>query len=163
MRVYHGIDDFARDAGQEIGVSEWRTVTQEDIDVFAKVTNDQQWIHVDTERAAASPFGTTVVHGYLTLALVPGLVRTVFNIDGLSMGVNYGSNKVRYPAPVPAGATVRARVKLLSVERSEAWTQSAIQVTIEQQGTGDGPAPKPGCVAEIISRLYEAPGTESRA
>ena len=158
MRVFNGVEDLARSVGQEIGVSEWRVITQRDIDAFAEVTNDQQWIHVDAERAAQGPFGTTVAHGYLTLSLIPGLVRTVYQVDGLAMAVNYGSNKVRYPAPVPTGATVRARVKLLSVDRTEAWAQSVIQVTIERQEAGDQ---KPGCVAEIISRLYESPGSPS--
>ncbi len=159
MRVFSSIDELAQNVGQELGVSQWRTITQDDIDVFAKVTNDEQWIHVDAQRAADGPFGTTVAHGYLTLSLIPGLVRTVYQLDGLAMAVNYGSNKVRYPAPVPTGATVRARVKLLSVERTEPWSQSIIQVTIEQQA--NGMQSKPGCVAEIVSRLYESPGTSS--
>lgn len=152
MSTYDSIDHFAQDVGQELGVSHWHTISQEDIDQFARVTNDEQWIHVDPERAKTGPFGTTVAHGYLTLALVPGLLRTIFQINGQSMGVNYGSNKVRYPAPVRAGAAVRARATLVSVERTEAFAQAVIQVTIEQEGRSA--QQKPGCVAEIVSRLY---------
>ncbi|GAA1498704.1 MaoC family dehydratase [Paeniglutamicibacter kerguelensis] len=148
------MDDFAQCVGEEIGVTEWRTITQEDIDAFAKVTNDHQWIHVDTERAASGPFGTTLVHGYLTLSLVSGFMFNTYRIDGLSMGVNYGSNKVRYPAPVLVGSRVRGRVKLVSVDREGTWAQSTVQVTVEQELNGE--AKKPGCVAEVVSRLYEA-------
>ncbi|MFJ6418944.1 MaoC family dehydratase [Paeniglutamicibacter sp. NPDC091659] len=155
MRIFNGIDDFAQVVGEEIGVTEWRTITQEDIDAFARVTNDHQWIHVDTERAAFGPFGTTLVHGYLTLSLVSGFMFNTYRIDGLSMGVNYGSNKVRYPAPVLVGSRVRGRVKLVSLERQDSWAQSTVQVTVEQEL--DGEAKKPGCVAEVVSRLYEAP------
>lgn len=155
MRIFNGIDDFAQLVGEEIGVTEWRTITQEDIDAFAKVTNDHQWIHVDTERAATGPFGTTLVHGYLTLSLVSGFMFNTYRIDGLSMGVNYGSNKVRYPAPVLVGSRVRGRVRLVSVEREDKWAQSTVQVTVEQEFNGE--AKKPGCVAEVVSRLYEAP------
>lgn len=155
MRVFSGIDDFAQHEGKEIGVTGWRTITQEDINAFADVTKDHQWIHVDTERAASGPFGTTLAHGYLTLSLVSGFMFSTFRIEGLSMGVNYGSNKVRYPAPVLVGSRVRGRVKLLSVDREEAWAQSTVQVTVEQEF--NSVAKKPGCVAEVVSRLYEAP------
>lgn len=157
MRTFNGIDDFARHVGEEIGVTEWRTITQADINAFADVTNDHQWIHVDTERAAAGPFGTTLVHGYLTLSLVSGFMFDTYRVDGLSMGVNYGSNKVRYPAPVLAGSRVRGRIKLVALDRQENSAQSTVQVTVEQEFNGE--AKKPGCVAEVVSRLYEAPGT----
>ncbi|MCG2623119.1 MaoC family dehydratase [Arthrobacter sp. I2-34] len=155
MRIFNGIDDFAQCVGEEIGVTEWRTITQDDIDAFAKVTNDHQWIHVDTERAASGPFGTTLVHGYMTLALVSGFLFDTYRIDGLSMGVNYGSNKVRYPAPVLVGSSVRGRIRLVSVDREDKWAQSTVQVTVEQELNGE--AKKPGCVAEVVSRLYKAP------
>lgn len=155
MRVFDGIDGFAQCVGEEIGVTEWRTITQEDINAFAKVTNDHQWIHVDTERAASGPFGTTLLHGYLTLSLVSGFMFDTYRIDGLSMGVNYGSNKVRYPAPVLVGSRVRGRIKLVALEREDTWAQATVQVTVEQELNGE--AKKPGCVAEVISRLYEAP------
>ena len=155
MRIFNGIDDFAQCVGEEIGVTEWRTITQEDINAFAKVTNDHQWIHVDTERAASGPFGTTLVHGYLTLSLVSGFLFDSYRIDGLSMGVNYGSNKVRYPAPVFVGSRVRGRIKLVALDREDNWAHSTVQVTVEQELNGE--AKKPGCVAEVVSRLYEAP------
>lgn len=153
MRIFNGVDEFEKHVGEEIGVTQWRTITQDDIDAFAKVTNDHQWIHVDTERAASGPFGTTLVHGYMTLSLVSGFMFDTYRVDGLSMGVNYGSNKVRYPAPVLVGSRVRGRIKLVSLERQETWAQSTIQVTVEQELNGE--AKKPACVAEVISRLYE--------
>lgn len=155
MRIFNGIDDFAQHVGEEIGVTEWRTVTQEDVNAFAKVTNDHQWIHVDTERAASGPFGTTLVHGYLTLSLVSGFLFETYRIDRLSMGVNYGSNKVRYPAPVLVGSRVRGRIKLMALDREDNWAHSTVQVTVEQELNGE--PKKPGCVAEVVSRLYEAP------
>ncbi|RBM01932.1 dehydratase [Glutamicibacter soli] len=152
MRIFDSISDFEQVAGQELGVTEWRTITQEDINDFARVTNDHQWIHVDEQRAAKGPFGTTLVHGYMTLSLVSGFMFSTYRVDGVAMGVNYGSNKVRYPAPVLVNSRVRGRVKLLSLERSELWAQSTVQVTVEQER--DGKLLKPGCVAEVVSRLY---------
>lgn len=154
MKIFNGIDEFEKHVGEELGVTEWRTITQDDINAFAKVTNDFQWIHVDTERAASGPFGTTLVHGYMTLSLVSGFMFDTYRVDGLAMGVNYGSNKVRYPAPVLVGSRVRGRVKLVSLDRQDGWAQSTIQVTVEQEY--DGEMKKPGCVAEVVSRLYPA-------
>lgn len=155
MRIFENVDEFEKVVGEELGLTEWRTITQEDIDAFAKVTNDFQWIHVDTERAASGPFGTTLVHGYMTLSLVSGFMFDTYKVNGLSMGVNYGSNKVRYPAPVLVGSRVRGRVKLVALDREENWAQSTIQVTVEQEYNGE--MKKPGCVAEVVSRLYPAP------
>jgi Acyl dehydratase len=152
MRTFESVDDFAQAVGGDLGVSPWHAISQEDVDQFARITNDEQWIHVDPERAKTGPFGTTVAHGYLTLALIPGFMRSIYAITGQTLGVNYGSNKVRYPAPVPVGSRVRGRAKLLSVERTDAWSQAVIQMTIEQEG-GEAPA-KPACVAEIVSRIY---------
>lgn len=152
MRVFENIDAFEAVEGEELGVTEWRTITQEDINAFAEVTNDHQWIHVDVERAAKGPFGTTLVHGYMTLSLVSGFMFETYRVDGIAMGVNYGSNKVRYPAPVLVNSRVRGRVKLLKLERSEGWAQSIVQVTVEQER--DGQLLKPGCVAEVVSRLF---------
>lgn len=157
MRIFENLDDFGQSVGEEIGVSEWRTITQEDINAFAEVTDDQQWIHVDPERAATGPFGSTVAHGYLTLSLISGFLFSSYRLDGVAMAVNYGSNKVRYPAPVYSGGKVRGRIKLLELDRQEGWAQSVIQVTIEQEAEGS----KPACVAEIVSRLYEAPEPSS--
>lgn len=152
MRIFDSISDFEQVAGQELGVTGWRTITQDDINAFAKVTNDYQWIHVDEERAAKGPFGSTLVHGYMTLSLVSGFMFETYRVDGVAMGVNYGSNKVRYPAPVRVNSRVRGRVKLVSLERAELWAQSTVQVTVEQEFNGE--LLKPGCVAEVVSRLY---------
>lgn len=155
MRHFHGISEWAQAVGQEIGISPWRTITQQDINTFAQVTDDHQWIHTDVERARSEgPYGGPIVHGYLTLALAPAFMREVYNIHGLKMGVNYGSNKVRFPAPVLAGGEVRGRIELLSVAPAASGVESIIKLTIEQQER-DGVVPKPACVAEIVSRLYE--------
>src|SRR5215813_11770195 len=136
-------------AGQELGVSDWLTIDQERINKFADATDDHQWIHVDPELAAAGPFGRTIAHGYLTLSLLPVLVAPITHVSGVRMGVNYGTNKVRFPAPVPVDSRVRARVELLSVDDVEGGYQVTAKVTIERDG-GD----KPVCVAESISRIY---------
>ena len=134
--------------GQEIGVSDWVEVTQDRINLFADATGDHQWIHVDPERAKDGPFGSTIAHGYLTLSLVPKLVWQVYSVVGLKMGVNYGSNKVRFPSPVPVGSRLRAGVELVSLERGPGGAQATTRVTIEREG-----GEKPACVAEILSVL----------
>jgi acyl dehydratase len=108
MKTFNGLDEFEQAVGTHLGYSDWHTITQEQINLFAEATGDHQWIHTDPERAATGPFGTTIAHGYLTLSLLPKLVRQIYTIEGLRMGVNYGSNKVRFPAPVPVGSKVRA-------------------------------------------------------
>lgn len=143
------LEDLRAAAGTEIGYGPWIEITQERIDRFAEATDDHQWIHVDPERAAAGPFGGTVAHGYLTLSLVPALTAGITAVDGVTMGVNYGLNKVRFPAPVPAGSRVRARVELLSVDDVPGGVQLICRITVERDG-GD----KPACVAETVSRLY---------
>jgi acyl dehydratase len=148
MKVLHGIDELAKAVGTHLGYSDWHTITQEQIDLFAEATGDHQWIHVDQERAAAGPFGTTIAHGYLTLSLVPVLVGQVYQIEGLSMGVNYGSNKVRFPAPVPVGSRVRAGVELVSLTPGGLGHQAVARVTIELDGED-----KPACIAETVSVL----------
>src|ERR1700722_17717500 len=137
------------------GPSDWRTVTQEDIDAFARLTGDHQWIHVDVERAEReSPFGTTIAHGDLTLSLIDGLREQLTNRDALdesqiALGVNMGWNRVRYPAPVPAGSRVRASAELLAVEeRGGGWWEIVDRFTIEVEG-----AEKPACVAESVGRI----------
>src|SRR4051812_44494286 len=110
MRVFDDLDDLRKAVGEQLGYSEWHTVTQEQINTFAEATGDHQWIHVDPEAAAKGPFGTTIAHGYLTLSLIPMLAAQVSRTDGARMGVNYGLNKVRFPAPVPVGSKVRAGV-----------------------------------------------------
>src|SRR5262245_51463309 len=135
--------------GQELAVSDWLLVDQAMIDKFADATGDHQWIHIDRERAAKGPFGTTVAHGYLTLSLLPKLAESAFKVDDVRMGVNYGLNRVRFPAPVPAGSRIRARMKLLSYEPIDGGAQLVTEVTMEREGGS-----KPVCVAETVSRRY---------
>ncbi|MFP5252643.1 MAG: MaoC family dehydratase [Actinomycetes bacterium] len=148
MRVFDGIADLEKAVGTHLGHSDWHTVTQEQIDRFADATGDHQWIHVDPDRAAHGPFGTTIAHGYLTLSMVPKLVWEVYTVEGLTMGVNYGCNKVRFPSPVPVGSRVRAGVELLSLVPGHAGVQSTARVTIEREGSA-----KPACVAETVAVL----------
>ncbi|MFI6364035.1 MaoC family dehydratase [Nocardia sp. NPDC050630] len=148
MKVFNGIGELEQAVGTHLGYSEWHTVTQEQIDLFAEATGDHQWIHVDPERAAQGPFGTTIAHGYLTLSLLPQLVWQVYRVDGVKMGINYGSNKVRFPSPVPSGSRVRAGVELVKLEPTKAGVQVTARVTIEREG-GD----KPACIAEALSVL----------
>jgi acyl dehydratase len=152
MRTFPSTAALADAAGEHLGYSDWQTVDQHRIDLFAEATGDHQWIHVDPERAKAGPFGTTIAHGFLTLSLVAALAPQVYRVDGLRMAINYGVNKVRFPAPLPSGSTVRAGVELVEVT-DVAGTPGAVQVvarvSVEAQG-----APKPCCVAETVSRLY---------
>jgi acyl dehydratase len=143
------IRDLETRVGQEIAVSPWVAVPQERIDLFAKATEDFQWIHVDPERAKASPFGTTIAHGFLTLSMLPKLTESTFEFSDRKMGVNYGLNKVRFTAPVPAGAKIRGRFTLAKFEKLEGGVQTTWSVTVEREG-GD----KPVMVAEAISRHY---------
>jgi acyl dehydratase len=143
------IRDLESRVGQEIAVSPWVAVPQERIDLFAKATEDFQWIHVDPERAKASPFGTTIAHGFLTLSMLPKLTESTFEFSDRKMGVNYGLNKVRFTAPVPAGAKIRGRFTLAKFEKLEGGVQTTWSVTVEREG-GD----KPVMVAETISRHY---------
>jgi acyl dehydratase len=136
--------------GQEVGVSPWVEMPQERIDLFAKATEDFQWIHVDPARAKGSPFGGTIAHGFLTLSMLPKLSESTFEFSDRKMGVNYGLNKVRFTAPVPAGARIRGRFTLARVEKLEGnGVQTTWSVVFEREG-GD----KPVCVAEAISRHY---------
>ena len=135
--------------GQEVGVSPWVEISQERIDQFARATEDFQWIHVDRERAKGSAFGSTIAHGYLTLSMIPKLSESTFSFADRKMGVNYGLNKVRFTAPVPAGAKIRGRFKLARYEKLEGGVQVTWNVTVEREG-GD----KPVMVAEAIGRHY---------
>jgi acyl dehydratase len=150
MESYRGVADLEAAVGQEVGPTEWFTVDQARIDGFADDTEDYQWIHVDPERAAAGPFGTTVAHGYLTLSLVSHFMSQLRRIDGARMGINYGLNKVRFPAPVQVDARIRARATLISVDRvGDDAVQVVNRVTIEIEGGA-----KPACVADVVSRYY---------
>jgi acyl dehydratase len=145
----NGIDDLKALMGQEIGPTEWREVTQEDINTFADLSGDDQWIHVDVERAKTeSPFGTTVAHGNLTLSMIDGLRRDLIESRGFKLGVNYGWNKVRFPAPVPAGSKVRAKAEVTEVDEvGGGWWQVVTKFTVEVEG-----GEKPVCVGESVGR-----------
>jgi len=148
--VIPGIDRLKDWVGREVAVTEWITVSQEHIDEFADATGDDQWIHVDPERAATeSPYGKTVAHGFLTLSLLPYLMREAVDIHGARMGINYGLNRVRFPAPVPAGSRVRARFLLASAEDIEGGVQAVWNVTVECEGQA-----KPALVAEWVTRRH---------
>jgi len=149
MKTFESLADLAACAGQDVVVSDWFTVTQQHIDQFASATGDHQWIHVDPERAKAGPFGTTIAHGYLTLSLLAGLTDLSLTVNGVRMGINYGLNKVRFIAPVPANSRVRARMHLLEATPIEGGLQFAWRCTIELEGSD-----KPACVAEPLSRYY---------
>jgi acyl dehydratase len=145
-----GIEELQRLVGTTIGPSEWREVTQEDIDAFARITGDDQWIHVDVERASEeSPFGSTIAHGNLTLSMIDGIRRDLLQSGGFRLGVNYGWNRVRFPAPVPTGSRIRATVEVRSVEDvDEGWWQVIQRWTVEVEGSE-----KPACVAESVGRV----------
>ncbi len=145
----NGIDELKTRVGDELGVSDWREVTQADIDKFAEVTGDDQWIHVDPERAKDTPFGGTIAHGYYTLSLAPVFSYELFELTGVAMGINYGANKVRFPAPLPVGSKVRMRMTLQDVTDIPGGAQTTMLLTFEREG-GD----KPVCVAETLSRVY---------
>ncbi|MDP3519851.1 MAG: MaoC family dehydratase [Hydrogenophaga sp.] len=150
MKTFAQLDELLALAGQEVAVSDWVTVSQARIQQFADATGDHQWIHLDEERARSGPFGSTIAHGFLTLSLVPQFFDTSIAIADLRMGVNYGLNKVRFTAPVPAGSCVRGRLALKSSEPIAGnGFQAAWDVTVEREG-GD----KPACVAEMLVRYY---------
>jgi acyl dehydratase len=150
MRRFETLNDLVACVGQEVAVSDWVTLTQEQVNRFAEATGDHQWIHVDVERARAGPFGAPIAHGFLTLSLLPLFFDTAFEIGQAVMGVNYGLNKVRFTAPVPVGSRLRGRMSLLSATPIEgSGMQMAWSVAIEREG-----ADKPVCVAESLARLY---------
>jgi acyl dehydratase len=144
-----GIDGLKEKVGQHLGYSEWVEITQEQVNLFADATGDHQWIHVDPERAKSGPFGGPIAHGYLTLSLGPMLMPQILSVKGISMAVNYGAGKVRFPSPVPVGSKLRLGAELASVEDVSGGAQVTMVFTFEVEG-----APKPSCVAEIIFRYY---------
>jgi acyl dehydratase len=148
-----GIDGLRELIGTELGPTDWTEITQEQIDAFADVARDHQWIHVDTERAAKeSPFGTTVAHGNLTLSLIDYLRQQLFRQEGVTMGVNLGWNRVRFPAPVLAGSRIRATAEVASVEdKGNGWVEVVTRFTIEREGEE-----KPVCVADSVGRALVA-------
>ena len=152
MKTFHSYSEVLSCIGQEVAVSDWLTITQAQIQLYADATGDQQWIHTDPERAAKGPFGAPIAHGFLTLSLLPRFFEETFAIEGAKMGVNYGLNKVRFMAPVPVNSRLRARLTLQAAERIEPeGVQMTWLVTVEREG-GD----KPVCVAESLARSYGA-------
>jgi acyl dehydratase len=147
--VINGLEELKGKVGAELGVSDWVEVTQEAIDAFAEATGDHQWIHVDPARAKDTPFGGTIAHGLYTLSLGPQLSYSLFEVQGVAFGLNYGYNKVRYPAPLPVGSKVRMRATLTAAEDIPGGLQMTVTQTFEREG-GD----KPVCVAESVSRVY---------
>lgn len=149
-RIFASPDDLRAGVGEQLGHSDWLEVDQKRIDLFAQATGDHQWIHVDAEKAAAGPFGTTIAHGYLTLSLLPSLVPQTMRVEGMKMGINYGTNKVRFPSTVPVGSRLRATAVLTDVtDTKDGGVQVTAAVTIEREGSE-----KPACVAESVSRYY---------
>lgn len=151
MRVLNNSEEVAAAAGEELGVSEWISISQERIDQFADATGDHQWIHVDPERAATGPFGTTIAHGYLTLSLLPFFGAHVFAFAGERARVNYGINKVRFMSPVPVDSKLRARIVLAEVTDIPKGQQAILRYTVEIDGVD-----KPACVAESVVLLLAA-------
>ncbi|MGZ5272077.1 MAG: MaoC family dehydratase [Ramlibacter sp.] len=150
MRTIASLAELPALVGQEVAVSDWVTITQEQVNQFAEATGDHQWIHVDVEKAKAGPFGAPIAHGFLTLSLLPRFFETALAIRGTRMGVNYGLNKVRFTAPVPVGSRLRARLTLLACEPIEnGGMQMTWKVSVEREG-----ADKPVCVAESLGRRY---------
>jgi len=149
VRHFAHLQDLAAAVGEPLADSDWVSVDQDRIDAFAAATDDRQWIHVDPARAAAGPFGATIAHGFLTLSLLPVLRARAFAIDDVRVSVNYGMNRVRFPAPVPAGSRLRARFRLLAFEPLSDGAQLIIEATIEREG-----GEKPVCVAEMVSRHH---------
>jgi acyl dehydratase len=149
MRSFEKLSELEALVGQNVGTSEWITVSQERINLFAEATGDHQWIHLDAERAAKGPFGTTIAHGFLTLSLLPEMGASAMEVRDTRMGVNYGLGKVRFPAPVPSGSRLRGHFKLTKFEPLEGGAQLTMEVTMEREGSE-----KPVCVAESLARRY---------
>jgi acyl dehydratase len=150
MKTFQTLAELAACTGREVAVSEWITITQQQVNRFAEATGDHQWIHVDVEKATAGPFGGPIAHGFLTLSLLPRFFESSFEITGSRMGVNYGLNKVRFTAPVPVGSRLRGRMKLLATEAIAGdGMQMTWEVTVEREGSA-----KPVCVAESLVRRY---------
>jgi acyl dehydratase len=150
MKTFETLADLAACVGQDVAVSDWIAITQEQVKQFAEATGDHQWIHVDVERAKAGPFGAPIAHGFLTLSLLPVFFASAFEVRQSAMGVNYGLNKVRFMSPVPVGSRLRAHMKLLSSDPIDGnGVQMVWQVSVEREG-----ADKPVCVAESLVRRY---------
>lgn len=149
MRTFSTPDELLNAVGEQLGSSAWLEVDQQQVNLFADATGDHQWIHVDQERAKAGPFGGTIAHGYLTLSLLPVLLQQIYRVEGARMVVNYGLNKVRFPAPVPVGSRLRATAMLTDAKAVDGGVQAEVTTTIEIDGGA-----KPACVAASVVRIY---------
>jgi acyl dehydratase len=149
MRTITGLAELKDTEGELLGTSDWHEVTQKDIDTFADVTGDHQWIHVDVERARQTPYGGTIAHGYYTLSLAPRFTEQILRLEGFAFALNYGLNRVRFPAPLPVGDKVRMNAKLANLEDIPGGVQMTLELTFEREGGG-----KPVCVAETLARLF---------
>jgi acyl dehydratase len=146
MRKFGSLDEFVAAKGEDLGYSEWHTITQEQVNAFAEATGDHQWIHIDVERAKSGPFGGTIAHGYLTVSLLPILMTEIFRVENITMGINYGLDRVRFPAPVLTGSKIRASATLTDVKPNPLGLRAYIRITIEIEGQE-----KAACVADTIS------------
>lgn len=149
MKVFTGADELLAAAGEQLGASNRMTIDQQRVNAFADATEDHQWIHLDPQRAAAGPFGATIAHGFLTLSLLPHLIDQIYWVEGATMVINYGLNKVRFPAPVLVGSTVWAEVALAEATEVTGGLQLVLHTTLQVEGSM-----KPGCVADYVSRVY---------
>ncbi|MBV9162174.1 MAG: MaoC family dehydratase [Pseudonocardiales bacterium] len=149
MKVFTGADELHAAAGERLGVSNRMTIDQQRVNAFADATEDHQWIHLDPQRAAAGPFGTTIAHGFLTLSLLPHLIDQIYRVEGATMVINYGLNKVRFPAPVRVGSTVWVEVALAEATEVTGGLQLVLHATLQIEGST-----KPGCVADYVARVY---------
>jgi acyl dehydratase len=145
----HAVEEFHELQGRHLGYSQWHVVDQPRVDLFADATEDHQWIHVDPVRAAEGPYGGTIAHGYLTLSMAPVLLHDVLQVEGMRFGVNYGCNKVRFPAPVKVGAKLRLGAQVADVEDVQGGVQVVLDLTLETEGST-----KPSCIAQVVYRYY---------
>ena len=146
MRTFASLDVFVAAKGEDLGQSSWHEITQEQVNAFADATVDHQWIHVDIERAASGPFGGTIAHGYLTVALLPIFMTEIFQVENLTMGINYGLDRVRFPAPVLVGSKIRASATLTDIKQTHLGSLAHIRIKVEVEGQ-----PKAACIADTLS------------
>ncbi len=146
MRTFASLDEFVAAKGESLGFSEWHKITQEQVNAFADATGDHQWIHVDLDRAASGPFGGTIAHGYLTVSLLPILSMEIFRIEKLTMGINYGLDRVRFPSPVLTGSSIRAEATLTEVKQTHLGSLASVRMRIGIEGQE-----KAACVADTLS------------
>jgi acyl dehydratase len=146
MRTFASLDEFVAAKGESLGFSDWHKITQEQVNAFADATGDHQWIHVDLERAASGPFGGTIAHGYLTVSLLPVLSTEIFSIENLTMGINYGLDRLRFPSPVLTGSSIRAEATLTEVKQTHLGSLASIRMRVEIDGHE-----KAACIADTLS------------